>query len=118
MPLRAVEESDTVTLYAEPDESSDMLFHYYSGTVAEAGSSARVDPGAHQFGEAALRAGCRARAGLCREEARDETRRSVGTTEAGEQAVYAAPDENAKVLRQTLPVDCGVNGIGTDDWVC
>ncbi len=28
-------ESDTVTLYAEPDESSDMLFHYYSGTVAE-----------------------------------------------------------------------------------
>ena len=30
-----VEESDTVTLYAEPDESSDMLFHYYSGMVAE-----------------------------------------------------------------------------------
>ena len=25
-----------MTLYAEPDESSDMLFHYYSGTVAEA----------------------------------------------------------------------------------
>ena len=24
-----------MTLYAEPDESSDMLFHYYSGTVAE-----------------------------------------------------------------------------------
>ena len=30
------EDRDTVTLYAEPDESSDMLFHYYSGTVAEA----------------------------------------------------------------------------------
>ena len=40
------------------------------------------------------------------------------TAEAGEQAVYAAPDESAKVLRQTLPSGIvEVNGIGTDDWV-
>ena len=40
------------------------------------------------------------------------------TAKAGEQAVYAAPDESAKVLRQTLPSGIvEVNGIGTDDWV-
>ena len=60
-----VEESDTVTLYAEPDD----VVRWY-------------------------------------------------TAEAGEQAVYAAPDESAKVLRQTLPSGIvEVNGIGTDDWV-
>ncbi|MFR1593512.1 MAG: hypothetical protein ACLSVU_08340, partial [Christensenellales bacterium] len=29
------EESDTVTLYAEPNEDSDMLFGYYSGAIVE-----------------------------------------------------------------------------------
>ena len=50
-----VEESDTVTLYAEPDESSDMLFHYYSGTGGGGiGGSARWIRVRIGQGEAAL----------------------------------------------------------------
>ena len=54
------------------------------------------------------------------EEMVDKARKEVDNQirEAGEQAVYAAPDENAKVLRQTLPSGIvEVNGIGTDGWV-
>lgn len=116
-----VEESDTVTLYAEPDESSDMLFHYYSGTVAEAlevqRAWIRVRMGQ---GEAALEGWMPARDltyGAWRERDVAHVVRWY-TAEAGEQAVYAAPDESAKVLRQTLPSEIAeVNGIGTDGWV-
>ena len=116
-----VEESDTVTLYAEPDESSDMLFHYYSGTVAEVlevqRAWIRVRIGQ---GEAALEGWIPARDltyGVWRERDVAHVVRWY-TAEAGEQAVYAAPDESAKVLRQTLPSGIvEVNGIGADDWV-
>ena len=116
-----VEESDTVTLYAEPDESSDMLFHYYSGTVAEVlevqRAWIRVRIGQ---GEAALEGWMPARDltySVWRERDVAHVVRWY-TAEAGEQAVYAAPDESAKVLRQTLPSGIvEVNGIGTDDWV-
>lgn len=116
-----VEESDTVTLYAEPDESSDMLFHYYSGTAAEAlevqRAWIRVRVGR---GEAALEGWMPARDltyGAWRERDVAHVVRWY-TAEAGEQAVYAAPDESAKVLHQTLPSEIvEANGIGTDGWV-
>ena len=116
-----VEESDTVTLYAEPDESGDMLFHYYSGTVAEVlevqRAWIRVRIGQ---GEAALEGWMPARDltySVWRERDVAHVVRWY-TAEAGEQAVYAAPDENAKVLRQTLPSGIvEVNGIGTDGWM-
>ena len=116
-----VEESDTVTLYAEPDESSDMLFHYYSGTVAEVlevqRAWIRVRIGQ---GEAALEGWMPARELVYTAKKERDVAHVVRwyTAEAGEQAVYAAPDESAKVLRQTLPSGIvEVNGIGTDDWV-
>lgn len=116
-----VEESDTVTLYAEPDESGDMLFHYYSGTVAEAlevqRAWVRVRIGQ---GEASLEGWMPARDltyGAWRERDVAHIVRWY-TAEAGEQVVYAAPDESAKVLRQTLPSGMvKVNGIGADGWV-
>ena len=116
-----VEESDTVTLYAEPDESGDMLFHYYSGTVAEVlevrRAWIRVRVGR---GEAALEGWMTARDltyGAWRERDVAHVVRWY-TDEAGEQAVYAAPDENAKVLQQTLPSEIvEANGIGADGWV-
>lgn len=81
-----------MTLYAEPDESGDMLFHYYSGTVAEVlevqRAWIRVRIGQ---GEAALEGWMPARDltySVWRERDVAHVVRWY-TAEAGEQAVYA-----------------------------
>ena len=110
------DETDTVILYAAPDEQSDALFHYYSGVPVEVLDVTRkwahVQVGE---GEAILDGYMRVYDigyGAYTERDVPHIERDV---RAGELTVYAAPDENATILRKTMQ-SVSIIGVGADGW--
>lgn len=110
------DENDTVILYAAPDERSNALFRYYSGVPVEVLEVTRewahVQVGE---GEAILEGYMRVYDigyGAYTERDVPHIERDV---RAGELTVYAAPDENAKVLRRTMQ-SVSIIGVGSDGW--
>ena len=112
------EESDTVTLYAEPNEDSDALFGYYSGVSVEVTEVTRAWAHVRVGGEEAALEGWMRTYDLAYTALKErDVPHVVRYARAGELAVYAAPSEDAKVLRKTKP-NRGIDiiGMGSDGW--
>lgn len=112
-------ESDTVALYAEPDEESDAAFNYYSGVVVEVteltGEWARVRVGDEK---AALEGWMRTNELAYGAEKEREVPHVVLLADRQQLTVYAAPDSDAEVLRQTDQHEAiDVIGIGQNGWM-
>lgn len=112
------EESGTVTLYAEPNEDSDALFGYYSGVSVEVTEVTRAWAHVRVGGEEAALEGWMHTYDLAYTALKErDVPHVVRYVRAGELAVYAAPSEDAKVLRRTKPnrrID--IIGMGSDGW--
>lgn len=105
-----------MTLYAEPNEDSDMLFGYYSGAIVEVTEVTRTW-GACARGQRGRRAGrVDAHWDLAYTALKErDGPHVVRYADAGELTVYAEPNENAKVLRETNR-SADIIGIGSDGW--
>ena len=112
------EESGTVTLYAEPNEDSDALFGYYSGAAVEVTEVTRAWAHVRVGGEEAALEGWMHTYDLAYTALKErDVAHVVRYAHAGERTVYAAPSEDAKVLRKTNPNrGFGIIGIGSDGW--
>lgn len=110
------EESDTVTLYAEPNEDSDMLFGYYSGVIVDVTEVTRTWAHVRVGSEEAALEGWMHTWDLAYTALKErDVPHMVRYANAGELTVYAAPDENAEVLRKTNQ-SADIIGIGSDGW--
>ena len=91
-----------MTLYAEPNEDSDMLFGYYSGAIVEVTEVTRTWAHVRVGSEEAALEGWMHTWDLAYTALKErDVPHMVRYANAGELTVYAAPDENAEVLRKT-----------------